>query len=131
MQRQSLGSPVKDDELLQFHGGEEDHKKKEKAITAPQTAVYLHIIPFLTLFCFLILYLSSHHPSQYDMAQFSGFRTTISGSTDSEHSSALNNVKIGDILAVRSLKHSAAAKLRRRHRKMVMLLHNYSMLYNS
>ncbi|KAL0721037.1 hypothetical protein Bca4012_035636 [Brassica carinata] len=33
----------------------------------------VHFIPVLTLICFIILYLSSHVPSQSDLAQFNGF----------------------------------------------------------
>ncbi|KAM7253755.1 hypothetical protein ACFE04_031437 [Oxalis oulophora] len=41
------------------------------AATKPENLI--HLIPILTLVCFLVLYLSSHNPSQSDLAQFHGF----------------------------------------------------------
>ncbi|KAJ6933192.1 hypothetical protein NC651_008571 [Populus alba x Populus x berolinensis] len=41
---------------------------------APAPEKLIHLIPFLTLFCFLVLFLVSHNPSQSDLAQFNGFK---------------------------------------------------------
>lgn len=79
MQRQSLGSPSK----LQISGGagkeerrdeeeekrkeveEQEKRKAEKLLkSACRTDKSIHLIPLLTIFCFLILYLASYDPSQ-------------------------------------------------------------------
>ncbi|KAF8027163.1 hypothetical protein BT93_E0165 [Corymbia citriodora subsp. variegata] len=44
------------------------------ALSPRKTGKLIHLIPLLTLFCFLVLYLCSHSPSQTDLAQFSGFK---------------------------------------------------------
>ncbi|CAK7356082.1 unnamed protein product [Dovyalis caffra] len=66
----------------------------------------IHLIPLLTLFCFLVLFLVSHNPSQSDLAQFNGFKRfsnhieeateTIGGLDD--------KVRRGDVLAIRSFR---------------------------
>nr|KJB21134.1 hypothetical protein B456_003G184400 [Gossypium raimondii] len=87
MQRQSLGSPTS---KLHSHGGEEitgaivdddDRRKDSKSRrltfsassssssplllpSSPKSEKLIHLIPVLTLLCFLILYLNSHSPSQ-------------------------------------------------------------------
>ena len=90
MQRQSLGSPVS---KLHSHGGgsskdadtpitdidsnrieddDEEHKttklhRQSLSFTLsppPNPEKFVHVIPILTLLCFLILYLCSHSPSQ-------------------------------------------------------------------
>ncbi|KAJ6705928.1 PROTEIN putative-RELATED [Salix purpurea] len=40
----------------------------------PAPEKLIHLIPFLTVFCFLVLFLVSHNPSQSDLAQFNGFK---------------------------------------------------------
>ncbi|XWS49527.1 hypothetical protein CRYUN_Cryun12cG0010600 [Craigia yunnanensis] len=94
MQRQSLGSPSS---KLHIHGGEEssvseDQKRRviidddERKDTKPRRLAFspsssptssltsppkheklIHLIPVLTLLCFLILYLTSHSPTQSGM----------------------------------------------------------------
>nr|KJB21132.1 hypothetical protein B456_003G184400 [Gossypium raimondii] len=97
MQRQSLGSPTS---KLHSHGGEEitgaivdddDRRKDSKSRrltfsassssssplllpSSPKSEKLIHLIPVLTLLCFLILYLNSHSPSQSDLAAFNGFK---------------------------------------------------------
>lgn len=77
MQRQSLGSPAS---KLQIHVGKEqkpeggenrkegedgEDKKTDKLFRpTSQTNKSIHLIPLLTISCFLILYLVSHDPSQ-------------------------------------------------------------------
>ncbi|KAM7493908.1 hypothetical protein LguiB_028517 [Lonicera macranthoides] len=51
---------------------ERKSQKPQKSPSKPET-VLIHLIPILTVLCFLILYLSSHDPSQKDLAQFNGF----------------------------------------------------------
>ncbi|PKA53254.1 hypothetical protein AXF42_Ash009984 [Apostasia shenzhenica] len=100
MQRQSLGSP---NSKLQIHdaagggdglekednrfvspaaesaAGEEDMKAEKKLImrSRPKTDRSIHLIPVLTLVCFLILYLCSHDPSPNDLASAVGFSALI------------------------------------------------------
>ncbi|CAL8155789.1 unnamed protein product [Prunus armeniaca] len=56
---------------------DDDHKasKPHRLSSPPPTAPHksIHVIPVLTLLCFLILFLFSHSPSQSDLAQFNGF----------------------------------------------------------
>ncbi|KAJ6714779.1 PROTEIN putative-RELATED [Salix viminalis] len=97
MQRLSLGSPitnqqnVADSLLLQyFHPA------------PPKPEKLIHLIPFLILFCFLVLFLLSHTPSQSDLAQFNGFYNHIDAA--SESIDALSEVRRGDVLAIRSFR---------------------------
>ncbi|KAM0024337.1 hypothetical protein Hdeb2414_s0022g00614611 [Helianthus debilis subsp. tardiflorus] len=94
MHRQSLGSPAS---KLQSHGAikadtvnnfisqescsadaaasEEERKLQKSVIESSSTSSskLIHLIPILTFFCFLVLYLSSHDPS--GQTQFNGFAT--------------------------------------------------------
>ncbi|KAL3619444.1 hypothetical protein CASFOL_037014 [Castilleja foliolosa] len=86
---------------------------KQKTNSTPET--YIHLIPMLTLLCFLILYLSSHHISPNDLAQVN-FPKTLSNPQE------LQGIMKGDILAIRSLKNleqeaAGRAKHRLLHRK--------------
>ncbi|KAL7111197.1 hypothetical protein ACP275_05G073100 [Erythranthe tilingii] len=103
-------------------------KKKKNNNSSGRHETYIHLIPMLTLLCFLILYLSSHNPSQNDLAQFNGFKAFSNTAADLEDSISelqrVMEIKKGDILAVRSLKNfkaaaeEATAKHRRLHRKI-------------
>jgi hypothetical protein len=88
MQRQSLGSPVsklhghgggaKDDTLIMeepkhrdddsYCDDDVEHKATKphrlSVSPPPRPEKFVHVIPVLTLFCFLVLYLCSHTPSQ-------------------------------------------------------------------
>ncbi|KAF3552822.1 hypothetical protein HID58_059032 [Brassica napus] len=62
----------------------------------------VHFIPVLTLICFIILYLSSHAPSQSDLAQFNGFMRR-SKHLDSDEDGEISKLMISsDALAIRS-----------------------------
>ncbi|GER35448.1 N-acetylneuraminate epimerase [Striga asiatica] len=125
MHRQSLGSPssklAKADEQLsceaqkQFpsqspsssaEARDEDAKKMMK-IRAPnfdnKPQTYIHLIPMLTLLCFLVLYLVSHDPSQNELR-------------------VVKEVEKGDTVAIRSLKNleteAGTARHRLLHRKI-------------
>ncbi|GKV25997.1 hypothetical protein SLEP1_g35363 [Rubroshorea leprosula] len=102
MQRQSLGSPVSklhshggDDTIVAKDprcrvAEDDDDNSKRKASKPrrlsfsplsspplPSTSTlenFIHLIPILTLLCFLILYLSAHAPSQSDLAHFAQFK---------------------------------------------------------
>ncbi|KAL1556358.1 hypothetical protein AAHA92_11994 [Salvia divinorum] len=116
MQRQSLGSPssklVKDESQSSsisssssptaVYGEECELKKLNPKTAAPHS--FIHLIPLLTLLCFLILYLSSHNPSlNENISELQG----------------ILEIQKGDILAVRSLKNlKQEAKQRRLHRKI-------------
>ncbi|XP_057483960.1 uncharacterized protein LOC130770486 [Actinidia eriantha] len=94
MQWQSLGSPGS---KLHIHGvlgakeeklTGEDQKRKDQASSLaaaadndksqnphkspPKPKKLIHLIPILTVLCFLVFYLSSHDPFQTDLAQFGG-----------------------------------------------------------
>ncbi|XVF13666.1 hypothetical protein REPUB_Repub08aG0227600 [Reevesia pubescens] len=136
MQRQSLGSPssklhihggeessVTEDQKRRVIIDDDDDRKETKprrlsfspsslsstsslTISHPKPEKLIHLIPVLTLLCFLVLYLASHSPSQSDLAQFNRFKHR------SKHldSSEINDVgrfiefRRGDVLAIRSLR---------------------------
>ncbi|KAJ4728602.1 Ribosome maturation factor [Melia azedarach] len=137
MQRQSLGSPVskphlhgglpKEDSRLTEQQpssssvtdyDDDDNKtaKPRRLSLSPPPSLsthsrpekLIHLIPLLTLFCFLVLYLSSHSPSQSDLAQFSGFKRPSnyidSSSSEIEDVSRFIELRRGDFLAIRSLR---------------------------
>ncbi|KAH9625529.1 hypothetical protein KSS87_020326 [Heliosperma pusillum] len=97
MQRQSLGSPTRErlplsqndtvstsDDLKRRDSSPppfsstsaiaDDEIKPEKphrSYSSPEKLI--HLIPLFIFLCFLILYLSSYHPSPQDLAHFNGF----------------------------------------------------------
>ncbi|XWS38781.1 hypothetical protein CRYUN_Cryun19dG0159900 [Craigia yunnanensis] len=133
MQRQSLGSPTS---KLHIHGREEssvaeDQKRKviiddddskdtkprrlsfspsssstSSLTSSPKPEKLIHLIPVLTLLCFLILYLTSHSPSQSDLAHFNGFKHPSKHLDSSEisHVDRFIEFRRGDVLAIRSLR---------------------------
>ncbi|XAR70658.1 hypothetical protein NMG60_11027579 [Bertholletia excelsa] len=124
MHRQSIGSPGS---KFQSHGAKEenliaeDQKRKDQACTAndedkdklqkpqkspPRTERFVHIIPLLTVLCFLILYLFSHDPSQKDLAQFTGSKRfpNPKDSIEIDEFGRLLEIQKGDVLAIRSLR---------------------------
>lgn len=95
-------------------------------LSTPQKLI--HLIPVLTLLCFLILYLSSHNPSQSDLSHFTGFQRS-SKHLDADAAAKIGDVGRGvelsrdDVLAIRSLRSlreidKHAPKLSRSHRKI-------------
>ncbi|CAK9138266.1 unnamed protein product [Ilex paraguariensis] len=143
MHRQSLGSPasklhingVKEDSLSTdeqkrkdqassslIDDDEEELKSQKKPHKSPER--YIHFIPILTVLCFLILYLSSHDPSQRDLAQFSGFKR-LSEPIDLreiDEFGKFSEVQRSDVLAIRSLRNlreiNTQALKHRLHRKI-------------
>ncbi|KAG6407573.1 hypothetical protein SASPL_130565 [Salvia splendens] len=129
MQRQSLGSPssklVKDESQSssissssspQTAAYEEECqlKKLNPKTAAPHS--YIHLIPLLTLLCFLILYLSSHNPSLHE---FNGVNTISDPAENISELQGILEIQKGDVLAARSLKNlKQEAKQRRLHRKI-------------
>ncbi|XP_059275638.1 uncharacterized protein LOC132030151 [Lycium ferocissimum] len=141
MHRQSLGSPSS---KLHLAGGihdsavitaatttaespslEEDEqiRKSIKALnkSLSRAEKYIHLIPVLTFFCFLILYLSSHNPSDKDLAQFhgyEGFAKPIESANIDELQRVLEIGK-GDVLAIRSVRNLQEIDPKNRlHRKL-------------
>ncbi|GMH09193.1 hypothetical protein Nepgr_011033 [Nepenthes gracilis] len=120
MQRQSLGSPGP---KLHTHGGDavkaDDQKRRESTSSSSPTAAadddeikldklqrsqprperFIHIIPILTLVCFLILYLSSHEPSETVLVRSNAFKH-LSGPIDSTDFGRF--LDKGEILGIRS-----------------------------
>ncbi|XP_057448661.1 uncharacterized protein LOC130740165 [Lotus japonicus] len=129
MHRQSLGSPVS---KLHGHGVAiedatvitADEPPKPHRLSSPLPAPqhkFIHIIPVLTVLCFLILFLCSHTPSPSDLDNFAGFKhsrnphltdsaTEISGGI--EH---YMEAKRSDVLAIRTLQQIPKPRL---HRKL-------------
>ncbi|KAM3686496.1 hypothetical protein ACB098_10G006700 [Castanea mollissima] len=132
MQRQSLGSPVS--KLHHSHGGgsskdddtpitdidskriedddDEEHKttklhRQSLSFTLsppPKPEKFIHVIPILTLLCFLILYLCSHSPSQSDLAQFNGFKLPAQHRDKIDDVGRFIELQKSDVLAIRSLR---------------------------
>ncbi|TVU15924.1 hypothetical protein EJB05_39482 [Eragrostis curvula] len=75
MQRQlSISAMPK---LLQEEGGHDDDDVEAKPEKAPPARSFgkersVHLIPLLTILCFLLLFLCSHDPSPSDMSSFGG-----------------------------------------------------------
>ncbi|XP_031129074.1 uncharacterized protein LOC116030862 [Ipomoea triloba] len=129
MQRQSLGSPGSKHLLVQagrddvtsatvtaadsavslpVNYAEDEERKSVKYLSKSEN--YVHLIPVLTILCFLILYLSSHNPSEKDLAQFSGSKAISKPIGNSDNFQKDVDVKRGDILAIRSLRNLREAK---------------------
>ncbi|KAK4364673.1 hypothetical protein RND71_016031 [Anisodus tanguticus] len=91
-----------------YNEEDEQVRKSIKALnkSLSRAEKYIHLIPVLTFFCFLILYLSSHNPSDKDLAQFHGFEgfaKPIESANIDELQRVLEIGK-GDILAIRSVR---------------------------
>ncbi|CAF1867349.1 unnamed protein product [Brassica rapa] len=76
--KESLSSPPPPSSSSSSAADYDDHDLKDvklRRLSSPhqKRENLVHFIPVLTLICFVILYLSSHAPSQSDLAQFNGF----------------------------------------------------------
>ncbi|XP_022556123.2 LOW QUALITY PROTEIN: uncharacterized protein LOC111205059 [Brassica napus] len=127
--KESLSSPpfssssaadYDDDELKDF----KPRRLSLQSSTHQNGEKLVHFIPVLTLICFIILYLSSHAPSQSDLAQFNGFMRR-SKHLESDEDGEISRLMINaDALAIRSsirnLKETSESLPRRRtsHRKI-------------
>ncbi|KAM7525456.1 hypothetical protein LguiA_015358 [Lonicera macranthoides] len=129
MHRQSLGSPAsklhshgaKEDNLLNLqdlkrkvqvsslliNAEDEEESKSEKLHNSPwRPERFIHFIPILTLLCFLILYISSHNPSQQELNEIGRFLEIEKGN-------------VMEIRSLRNLKESNTISPRYRpHRKI-------------
>ncbi|XVE57394.1 hypothetical protein DITRI_Ditri04bG0087600 [Diplodiscus trichospermus] len=134
MQRQSFGSPsskllihggeessVSEDQKCRVIIDDEDDRKDSKprrlsfspsslptsSLTShPRPEKLIHLIPVLTLLCFLVLYLTSHIPSQSDLAHFNGFKYSWKhlDSREINDVSRFIQIRRGDVLAIQSLR---------------------------
>ncbi|XP_022737416.1 uncharacterized protein LOC111290392 [Durio zibethinus] len=134
MQRQSLGSPssklhihggeevsVAEDQKRRVIIDDDDRKDTgprrlsfspssfsptSSSISHPKPERLIHLIPVLTLLCFLILYLASHNPSQSDLAAFNGFKHSSRHleSRKIDDVGRFIGVRRGDVLMIRSLR---------------------------
>ncbi|XVF52022.1 hypothetical protein PTKIN_Ptkin04bG0232000 [Pterospermum kingtungense] len=85
--------------------------KSSFTISRPKPEKLIHLIPVLTLLCFLVLYLASHSPSQSDSPEISD----VDG--------RFIEFRRGDVLAIRSLRNlqeldKNVPKKSRPHRKI-------------
>ncbi|KAI3952877.1 hypothetical protein MKW92_035397 [Papaver armeniacum] len=78
------------------------HHRSSSSFT--QTEKSIHLIPILTIFCILILYLVSYDPSQKDLVNIDGFRKTISKQQLDSEEIDLSDFRRGggDVLEIRS-----------------------------
>ncbi|KAG2309094.1 hypothetical protein Bca4012_081989 [Brassica carinata] len=85
---------LKDVKLRRLSSLQSPYQKRENLV---------HFIPVLTLICFIILYLSSHAPSQSDLAQFNGFMR-LSKRLESEEDGEISELMMisADTLSIRS-----------------------------
>uniref|UniRef100_A0A7C9DLA8 Uncharacterized protein n=1 Tax=Opuntia streptacantha TaxID=393608 RepID=A0A7C9DLA8_OPUST len=125
MQRQSLGSPGGGGVSISSNDAVskvDDPKRRESSSSAipagdeikPEKPLrshfspekFVHLIPILLLFCFAVLYLSSHDPSPKDLAQFNGFKHAeklIESTHIDEIGRVRHKFKGGEVFAIRSL----------------------------
>ncbi|KAI3891592.1 hypothetical protein MKX03_033139 [Papaver bracteatum] len=79
-----------------------NHHHRSSSFT--QTEKSIHLIPILTIFCILILYLVSYDPSQKDLVNIDGFRKTTSKQQLDSEEIDLSDFRRGggDVLEIRS-----------------------------
>ncbi|KAK2991967.1 hypothetical protein RJ640_017798 [Escallonia rubra] len=148
MQRQSLGSPssklhtqaiLKEDNHLITQDqkdhlpsplaaaaaaaadGEERKSQKPHRKSFPKPEKLVHLIPILTVLCFLVLYLSSHDPAQKDLPQVEEFKrqSKTIDSTEIDDIGRFLEIEKGDVLAIRSMRNLQEVNRHRRlHRKI-------------
>nr|GMD81116.1 Cysteine-rich venom protein like [Ipomoea batatas] len=128
MHRQSLGSPgskhlnshgviveARDDGSVATYDEDDEERKSLKRLGKAEK--YVHLIPLLTVLCYLILYLSSHHPTDNDLAQFNGFN-----GFSKPIESGVAAIEKSNVLAIRSLRNlreiDTDSSKRRFHRKI-------------
>ncbi|CAM8896813.1 unnamed protein product [Rhodiola kirilowii] len=115
--------------LVHNGGGDTEDEEKTKLLkllrTSPAASKQkspeklIHGIPVLTFVCFLILYLSSHDPSQLELDAFGGFKRP-EVLIDSKIGSGLiySSKGDGDAVGNRSLREIQRASKSRVHRKL-------------
>ncbi|WOG85414.1 hypothetical protein DCAR_0104602 [Daucus carota subsp. sativus] len=85
----------------------DDLRKSQKPQKSAEKLI--HIIPMLIVFCFLVLYLSSHDPSQKEVTSFNGFKRNskpidVEISSEIDDFGGLLETKKSDILAIGSMR---------------------------
>ncbi|CAN6547105.1 unnamed protein product [Malus baccata var. baccata] len=102
----SISAAYQDDE---DHKASKPHRLSSPPPIAPHKSI--HVIPVLTLLCFLILFLFSHIPSQSDLAQFNGFtklpgsaKRVVSADSEIDDIGRFIDIRKSDVLAIRSLR---------------------------
>ncbi|XP_072963778.1 uncharacterized protein [Typha angustifolia] len=134
MQRQSIGSPGS---KIQIKGGvfaggaavavsevEEEEVKAEKPIRSSLRADRsIHLIPLLTILCFLVLYLLSHDPSPNDLASFGIGARLLDAKAVSVAEIGRHDVSsvVAAVRSNRGLKEEEEGKGKLRHRKLGLL----------
>ncbi|XP_071700309.1 uncharacterized protein [Rutidosis leptorrhynchoides] len=104
----------------------ERKSQKSVSVSVSSSTRLVHLIPFLTFLCFVILYLSSHDPSTTELAQFSGYTTLSSekaliGSIEIDANIRRGFIEIekSNVLAIRSMRNLKQQQDRSRfHRKL-------------
>ncbi|RID67035.1 hypothetical protein BRARA_D02141 [Brassica rapa] len=97
--KESLSSPPPPSSSSSSAADYDDHDLKDvklRRLSSPhqKRENLVHFIPVLTLICFVILYLSSHAPSQSDLAQFNGFMRS-SKRLESDEDGEISGLMIG------------------------------------
>ncbi|KAK4801012.1 hypothetical protein SAY86_021499 [Trapa natans] len=92
----------------------EDHKAAKlrrhssSSLSSSRAEKFIHIIPILTLVCFLVLYLCSHSPTQADLAEFNGFKRSAKRIDDTDEIidsvERLGELEKSNVFAIRSLR---------------------------
>ncbi|XP_022930990.1 uncharacterized protein LOC111437318 [Cucurbita moschata] len=103
--KHSPSSPL----ILNYDGQDDEKASKSFRFSFPTPSPqrqekFVHAIPILTIFCFLILYIFSHSPSQSDLAQFHGFKRPSEHLEIKAEGDELIVPKKGNILAIQSLR---------------------------
>ncbi|KAL1829927.1 hypothetical protein ACET3Z_008339 [Daucus carota] len=140
MHRQSLGSPnsklhtngvliapndiieLATDDLKTKHqlssqlvAGDDDEelRKSQKPQKSPEKLI--HIIPMLIIFCFLILYLTSHDPSQgvNNLKGFNRNSKPVEISSEIDDLRGVSAIEKSGVLAVRSLQEEEIHEMKR------------------
>ncbi|XP_031389559.1 uncharacterized protein LOC116202237 isoform X2 [Punica granatum] len=91
------------------------HRLSTSSLLPPKPEKFVHLIPVLTVLCFLVLYLCSHSPSQTDLAQFNGFKRSpnrIDPAEAIDDIDGLSELQRRNVVAIRSLRNLQEVKKR-------------------
>ncbi|KAL8112698.1 uncharacterized protein LOC141666255 [Apium graveolens] len=91
--KQQLASQLVAGDDEQFRKSQKPHKSTEKLV---------HIIPMLIIFCFLILYLTSHDPSQKGVNNLKDFNRNSKATEISREIDDMRVVSASGVLALRN-----------------------------
>ncbi|KAL1315775.1 uncharacterized protein LOC107487174 isoform X1 [Arachis duranensis] len=130
MHRQSLGSPssklhhgvaLADHHALPADDAPKPHRMSSPPHRPPHKLI--HLIPLLTLLCFLILYLCSHTPSPSDLDHVPGFNRSskqhvLDSVAEINDIERYTDAKRADVFAIRSLRNLQQIQKNRLNRKL-------------